>query len=92
MLLRAGVYVNILTGAGTALHEAALCGKLDVVRALLDAGVDLGVRDARRQTVLDLLGQFPEHVVRDIKYVIQSNYLILILTVDLWQSLVKFGV
>lgn len=36
LLLQAGIDINRQTKAGTALHEAALCGKTDVVRLLLD--------------------------------------------------------
>ncbi|KAJ8676596.1 hypothetical protein QAD02_012383 [Eretmocerus hayati] len=70
-LLEAGVYVNTRTSAGTAMHEAALCGKMEVVRTLLDRGVDLSIRDSRRNTVLDLLGQFPAHATQDITAVIK---------------------
>jgi len=73
VLLAAGVDVNTRTSAGTAMHEAALCGKMEVVRALLDCGVDLGIRDSRQNTVLDLLGQFPPHVTQDITAVIKST-------------------
>lgn len=73
VLLAAGVDVNTRTSAGTAMHEAALCGKMEVVRALLDRGVDLGIRDSRQNTVLDLLGQFPPHVTQDITAVIKST-------------------
>ncbi|GLH01941.1 Poly [ADP-ribose] polymerase tankyrase [Gryllus bimaculatus] len=66
VLLAAGMEVNVRTAAGTALHEAALCGKLEVARALLEGGVDLAARDAQRNTVMDLLGQFPAHVTHDI--------------------------
>lgn len=60
------MFVNLHTKRGTALHEAALCGKLDVVKTLLDAGVDLGARDAGHNTVLDLLSQFPKHATQEI--------------------------
>ncbi|KAI4491146.1 hypothetical protein M0802_010367 [Mischocyttarus mexicanus] len=73
VLLAAGVDVNTRTSAGTAMHEAALCGKMEVVRALLDRGVDLGIRDSRQNTVLDLLGQFPPHVTQDITAVIKRH-------------------
>lgn len=36
LLLQAGIDINRQTKAGTALHEAALCGKTEVVRLLLD--------------------------------------------------------
>ncbi|CAB0034959.1 unnamed protein product, partial [Trichogramma brassicae] len=71
VLLDAGVDVNTRTSAGTALHEAALCGKVEVVRTLLDRGVDLNIKDSRRNTVLDLLSQFPAHVTQDITAVIK---------------------
>jgi ankyrin repeat protein len=74
VLLSAGLDVNVRTDAGTALHEAALCGKVQVVRTLLDGGVDLGVRDSHHRTVMDLLGQFPAHVTHDITAIIRSRY------------------
>lgn len=76
VLLAAGVSVNLRTTAGTALHEAALCGKDSVVRALLDAGADLEATDADGRTALDLLEQFPPHVTRGIVSVINSKYLL----------------
>lgn len=39
-LLRAGIEINRQTKTGTALHEAALYGKTEVVRLLLEVGVD----------------------------------------------------
>lgn len=36
LLLKAGIDINRTTKAGTALHEAALYGKTEVVRLLLD--------------------------------------------------------
>ena len=55
------------------MHEAALCGKMEVVRTLLERGVDLGIKDCRHNTVLDLLGQFPAHVTHDIMAVIKRE-------------------
>lgn len=74
VLLAAGVSVNLRTAAGTALHEAALCGKDSVVRTLLDAGADLEATDADGRTALDLLEQFPPHVTRSIVSVINSKF------------------
>ncbi|XP_063237458.1 ankyrin repeat and sterile alpha motif domain-containing protein 1B [Bacillus rossius redtenbacheri] len=73
VLLTAGLAVNARTPAGTALHEAALCGKVEVVRTLLDAGVDLGARDVHRNTVADLLAQFPKHVTQEITDIIDNH-------------------
>lgn len=86
VLLAAGVDVNTRTSAGTAMHEAALCGKMEVVRALLDRGVDLGIRDSRQNTVLDLLGQFPPHVTQDITAVIKSTLELLRVVLLLFSS------
>lgn len=44
LLLQAGIDINRQTKSGTALHEAALCGKTEVVRLLLD--VSVGARGA----------------------------------------------
>lgn len=74
VLLCAGMDVNVRTAAGSALHEAALCGKVEVVRCLLEHGIDLGIRDDRRLAVLDVLRQFPAHVVHDIQSIISSKY------------------
>ena len=54
-LLKAGFNANTRTSQGTALHEAALCGKVDVVKALLDAGIDVCVTDSQRRTAVDRL-------------------------------------
>jgi len=51
--------VNVRTGSGTALHEAAQCGKTEVARTLLDHGINTHIRDIHRRTVEDLLKQFP---------------------------------
>lgn len=48
-LLRAGIEINRQTKTGTALHEAALYGKTEVVRLLLEVGV--GTWSARRCTL-----------------------------------------
>ncbi|CAH0560304.1 unnamed protein product [Brassicogethes aeneus] len=58
VLLSAGFNVNMKTKAGTALHEAALCGKVEVVRTLLEHGVNTSIRDSNNFTVMDLLSQF----------------------------------
>lgn len=73
ILLAAGVNVNLLTPSGTALHEAALCGKDSVVKTLLNAGADLDATDNDGRTPLDLLEQFPPHVTRGIVDVLNSK-------------------
>jgi Ankyrin repeats (many copies) len=75
VLLKAGHAVNALTGSGAALHEAALCGKTSVVRALLARGADPRIHDHAGDTVLDALARFPPHVTHDIVALINSTYL-----------------
>ncbi|RZC35761.1 ankyrin repeat and sterile alpha motif domain-containing protein 1B, partial [Asbolus verrucosus] len=58
VLLGAGFNVNMRTKSGTALHEAALYGKVEVVRTLLERGVNTAIRDSNNYTVMDLLSQF----------------------------------
>ncbi|XP_055858077.1 ankyrin repeat and sterile alpha motif domain-containing protein 1B isoform X2 [Episyrphus balteatus] len=72
ILLAAGVNVNLLTPSGTALHEAALCGKDVVVRTLLEHGADLNATDSENRTPLDVLQEFPPHVTKSIISVINS--------------------
>lgn len=71
-LLAAGVDANLQTPSGTALHEAALCGKDTVVVALLEAGANLDAVNVDGRTVMDVLEQFPPHVTRGIISVIRN--------------------
>lgn len=73
VLLAAGCNVNLLTPNGSALHEAALCGKDNVVRVLLRAHIDLDAIDSDGRTVIDLLEQFPPHVTTRIRNVINHH-------------------
>jgi ankyrin repeat protein len=42
LILSTGFDINARTARGTALHEAALCGKIEVVGSLLEAGINIG--------------------------------------------------
>ncbi|XP_059484505.1 ankyrin repeat and SAM domain-containing protein 1A-like [Neocloeon triangulifer] len=75
VLLEAGFPVSALTPAGTALHEAALCGKLEVVRSLLEHGVSLNARDQGNLTVLEVLAQFPAHLTHEMSALITRHKL-----------------
>lgn len=56
IILRTGNFdVNVRTQRGTALHEAALCGKGDVARTLLEAGIDCDLADQNGRTVLQAI-------------------------------------
>lgn len=57
ILVKAGFDVNVRTTQGTALHEAALCGKVDVVKVLLDASIDVCIADSQRRTAVDRLNE-----------------------------------
>ena len=70
-LLAVGFPVSFLTQTGTALHEASLCGKVDVVRRLLEAGVDVSLRDCRGLSALRLVQDLPTPVAQDIATLIQ---------------------
>lgn len=73
MLLKAGFPVSLLTLTGTALHEAALCGKVDVVRRLLEAGIDVSLRDSSSQSALQIVQDLPTPVAQEITSLIQSK-------------------
>ena len=75
VLLRAGFNVNMRTKSGTALHEAALCGKVEVVRTLLEHGVNTAIRDSHNYTVMDLLSQFnTAQASQEIMGILKSKY------------------
>jgi hypothetical protein len=45
LILKTGFDINVRTSRGTALHEAALCGKIEVVKILLEANINVELRD-----------------------------------------------
>ncbi|XP_026502446.1 caskin-2-like, partial [Terrapene carolina triunguis] len=72
-LLKAGIEINRQTKTGTALHEAALYGKTEVVRLLLEGGVDVNIRNTYNQTALDIVNQFTtSHASKDIKQLLRE--------------------
>lgn len=56
-LVNEGFDVNVRTTQGTALHEAALCGKLDVVKALIESDIDVCIKDSNGRTAVDRLNE-----------------------------------
>ena len=73
ILLKAGFSVNLVTPSGSALHEAALFGKVDVVRELIQDGVDLNLLDAQERTVMDILSEHPTKVTKEIALIIRGS-------------------
>lgn len=59
---------------GTALHEAALCGKVDTVELLLDKGVNFDLKDMEGRTVMQLLKEFTAPRAAEIRRKIKSNW------------------
>merc|ERR1719232_1988882 len=71
-LLRVGMDINIRTSRGTALHEAALCGKVEVVRTLLEHDINTVLRDSADRTVLDVMAELQTQRTREISKIILS--------------------
>ena len=61
------------TANGTALHEAVLCGKVEVVRLLLDAGSDIFMENDKGQKVDELLNGLNTSVAKQTKKMIQGK-------------------
>ncbi|KAK5848913.1 hypothetical protein PBY51_008598 [Eleginops maclovinus] len=71
-LLEAGMDVNCVTENGSALHEAALFGKMDVVRLLLDSDIDTSLTDCKGRTALEILRDHPAPKSQQITALIQE--------------------
>ena len=70
MILETGFDINARTARGTALHEAALCGKIEVVRTLLEAGINLELRDQADKTVLEIMNELKTARTREVIHII----------------------
>ncbi|XP_016116550.1 caskin-2-like, partial [Sinocyclocheilus grahami] len=54
--------------------EAALYGKTEVVQLLLDAGIDVNIRNTYNQTALDIVNQFTtSHASKEIKQLLRNG-------------------
>uniref|UniRef100_A0A3B4GFH2 CASK interacting protein 1 n=1 Tax=Pundamilia nyererei TaxID=303518 RepID=A0A3B4GFH2_9CICH len=76
LLIQAGIDINRQTKAGTALHEAALCGKTEAVRLLLElqSGINATVRNTYSQTALDIVYQFTAtQASKEIKQLLRAS-------------------
>lgn len=70
LILAAGFDINARTARGSALHEAAICGKIEVVRTLLESGINLELRDAEDKTVLEVMNELRNPRTREIIHII----------------------
>ncbi|XP_062837038.1 ankyrin repeat and sterile alpha motif domain-containing protein 1B isoform X6 [Anolis carolinensis] len=66
------VIQHFMTEKGSALHEAALFGKVDVVRILLETGIDANIKDSLGRTVLDILKEHPSQQSLQIAALLQE--------------------
>ncbi|KAJ8259599.1 hypothetical protein GJAV_G00171270 [Gymnothorax javanicus] len=73
LLLQAGMDINCETEKGSALHEAALFGKADVVQKLLSAGINVNLVDCRGRTALDTVREVPSRKSREIAALIRGH-------------------
>uniref|UniRef100_A0A3B3XT97 Uncharacterized protein n=1 Tax=Poecilia mexicana TaxID=48701 RepID=A0A3B3XT97_9TELE len=71
LLIQAGIDINRQSECGTALHQAALCGKTEVVR--LDPALPLFIFSLSFQTALDIVNQFTTtQASREIKQLLRD--------------------
>lgn len=59
--------------SGSALHEAALCGKEDTVRLLLDKGIDTSLKNKDGKNVLEMLSEYTAEQARRIQAIIRDH-------------------
>ena len=65
-----GFDINVKTARGSALHESALCGKIDVVKSLLDHGINVEIRDDQDKTVLEVMDELKTQRTREVIHII----------------------
>ncbi|XP_041471449.1 ankyrin repeat and SAM domain-containing protein 1A-like [Lytechinus variegatus] len=75
LLLDAGCDINKTTKTGTALHEAAVFGKIDVVRVLLEArpSIDVEIEDGHSETALQKIESHSSKVSQEISKMIMAH-------------------
>ena len=88
LILETGFDINVRTARGTALHEAAICGKIDVVKILLEANINVELRDQDDKTVLSLMDELKTPRAKDIIHVILGTVCNIAFQVD---YIIKFG-
>ena len=76
LILAKGFDINVKTLRGSALHEAALCGKIEVVRSLLDNGINVEIRDEHDKTVLEIMDELKTQRTREVIHIILGEGLV----------------
>ena len=75
LILAKGFDINVKTLRGSALHEAALCGKIEVVKSLLDNGINVEIRDDSDKTVLEVMDELKTQRTREVIHIILGDLL-----------------
>ena len=73
LILAKGFDINVKTLRGSALHEAALCGKIEVVKSLLDNGINVEIRDDSDKTVLEVMDELKTQRTREVIHIILGD-------------------
>ena len=90
LILDTGFDINARTARGTALHEAAICGKIDVVRRLLEAGINLELRDQQDKTVLEIMNELKTSRAREVIHMVLGTFRFWSLYIfGLWEQIVN---
>ena len=100
LILGRGFDINVRTARGTALHEAAVCGKKDVVKYLLESNVNLELRDRDDKTVLEVMDDLNTPMTREVIHLVlgkingkflllqinQNQILMIIINIIYWNA------
>uniref|UniRef100_A0A914X7S8 Uncharacterized protein n=1 Tax=Plectus sambesii TaxID=2011161 RepID=A0A914X7S8_9BILA len=73
ILIDSGFDVDFVTDQGTALHVAALFGKVAIVKLLLEKDISVDIRDGQGRTVLEVLDQHENEKATDLTQMMQSR-------------------
>ncbi|XP_054153272.1 ankyrin repeat and SAM domain-containing protein 1A-like isoform X2 [Oppia nitens] len=82
LLIDARFDVNYCTDTGSALHEAALFGKLEVCRLLLKAGIHTDLEDSYHRTVVDILVDLNTPIAKQTVKLIREHSLLSVNNTD----------
>ena len=92
LILKTGFDINVRTSRGTALHEAAICGKIDVVKILLDANINVELRDQVTMQLIIFFLNGPSPASFSFIFVFSNNFTILQINVKNVHSVYGAGI